>query len=64
MLIHSLGWAIALAATSVLAHPPTAEQSAAHSARAEVFGKSPPGPEVEWGQSFAYSYGFCRLSAG
>lgn len=64
MLVQPLGWAIALAGTSVLAHPPTAERSAAHSTRAEILGKSPPGPEVEWGQFFAYPYGFCRLSAG
>lgn len=66
MLIQYLTWAVALAATyvSVLALPPTVERSISNSARAEIFGKSPPGPEVEWGQFFAYPYGFCRLSAG
>lgn len=64
MLIQYLTWAVALAATSVLALPPTVERSISNSARAEIFDKSPPGPEVEWGQFFAYPYGFCRLSAG
>ncbi|KAK1830710.1 hypothetical protein QBC39DRAFT_331301 [Podospora conica] len=62
MMFQTLGRAIALIAISTLGVSPVAKGS--ELPPIDIVTKTAPGPEVKFGQFFAYEYGFCRLSAG